>query len=250
MIARPSATRCCWPPESCDGLRVEQLREARAGRRRASGARAMSAGATLRTAGRTRCSRRPRGAETARSSGTPSRCCAAPAADAVTSRPPMQDAPAVGLLEPGDQAQRRRLAAAGRAEQHVERAVVEREREPVDGAHLAVGGRPVLADVLGGDGRHDELPGRRDVLWLRRADAGGRAPAIGVRRVETAAHDSTAARRPRRSRSATAAASAEQRRERRAGVGRAHERLADEERVRRRARASPRRPPARGCRSR
>ena len=36
MIARPSATRCCWPPESCDGLRVEQRRRARAGRRRAA----------------------------------------------------------------------------------------------------------------------------------------------------------------------------------------------------------------------
>ena len=24
MIARPSATRCCWPPESCEGLRSQQ----------------------------------------------------------------------------------------------------------------------------------------------------------------------------------------------------------------------------------
>ena len=28
MIARPSATRCCWPPESCEGLRSSSAVEA------------------------------------------------------------------------------------------------------------------------------------------------------------------------------------------------------------------------------
>ena len=82
MIARPSATRCCWPPESCDGLRAEQRREARAGRRRARAARRTPPSAPGARAARTRCSRRPKDAGTARSSGTPSRCCAAPAAAA------------------------------------------------------------------------------------------------------------------------------------------------------------------------
>ena len=39
----------------------------------------------------------------------------------------------VGLLEPGDEAQRRRLAGAGRPEQHDELAVGDREIEVVDG---------------------------------------------------------------------------------------------------------------------
>ncbi len=69
-----------------------------------------------------------------------------------------QDAPAVALLESRDQAQRRRLPAARRSEQHVERALVKRERHAVDGVHLALCGRPMLADVFGGDGRHGALP--------------------------------------------------------------------------------------------
>jgi hypothetical protein len=72
-----------------------------------------------------------------------------------------EDAAAVRRLESGDQAQRGRLAAARRAQQHVERAFVEGERQPVDGAHFAVGGRPVLADAFGGDGRHDDTPLQR-----------------------------------------------------------------------------------------
>ena len=79
----------------------------------------------------------------------------------VTSRPSIEDPAAVGLIETGDQAQRRRLAAAGRAEQHVERAGIERERKSVDRAHLPGGGRPMLADILDNDRRHDAPPVRR-----------------------------------------------------------------------------------------
>ena len=65
------------------------------------------------------------------------------------------NASTVGLFEPGNQAQRGRLAAAGRTQQDVERAFVERKRQPVDRPHFAVGGRPVLAEIFGNDGRHE-----------------------------------------------------------------------------------------------
>jgi hypothetical protein len=65
-----------------------------------------------------------------------------------------RDAARVRLLEPGDEPQRRRLAAARRAEEHVERSGVERERDVVDRTHDTIGGRPVLAHVLGTDRGH------------------------------------------------------------------------------------------------
>ena len=46
------------------------------------------------------------------------------------------DAPRVGALEAGDHAQRRRLAAAGRAEQREELAAADLERDVVDGGHV------------------------------------------------------------------------------------------------------------------
>jgi hypothetical protein len=69
-----------------------------------------------------------------------------------------QDAAGVSDLEPGNEPQRRRLAAAGGAEQHVEGSALERKREPVDRAHIPVGGRPMLGYALGDDGRHERAP--------------------------------------------------------------------------------------------
>ena len=105
------------------------------------------------------------------------------------------DAPLVRDLEARDQTQRGRLAAARGAEQHVERAFVEGEREPIDGAHLAVGGRPVLADVFGGDGRHDRrFPGEARRKRQRMiAPAAPREPRSGLL-------SRTASRAPRRDR--------------------------------------------------
>ena len=187
MIARPSATRCCWPPESCDGLRLSK----RARPSRSAISRQPAIALVLRRpcarAGRTGCSRRPTGAGTARSDWNTIEMLRCDGGSRVTSRPADPDAALVGDLEPGDQAQRRRLAAARRAEQHVERALVELERDAVDGAHLAVGGRPVLARAFDGD----------------RATCGRRAE-----RVSRTARSSAAP-----------------------GIGRAHERLADQERM-------------------
>jgi hypothetical protein len=68
--------------------------------------------------------------------------------------PADENAALIRRLETGDQAQGRRFAAARRPEQNIERAFVEREREPIDRANLSFGGRPVLAYVFDGDRRH------------------------------------------------------------------------------------------------
>ena len=77
---------------------------------------------------------------TARRTGRPSRRCAGSAADTVMSVPSSTIVPAVGSLEAGDHPQRRRLAAAGRAEEADELA--------------ALGGE---VEVLHGDGRAEVL---------------------------------------------------------------------------------------------
>ena len=203
MIARPSATRCCWPPESCDGLR-------------ASNADRPSSSATRASRASHSCRRNAPHAQAEQDvlrdgQMREQRVALEHHRDvALGRRQPRDvavgdhDAAAVGRLESGDQAQRGRLAAARWAEQHVERARRERERDAVDGAHLAVGGRPVLADVLDGDGRH------ADVLQAYPNSAVSAAP----------------------------------------GIGRAHERLADQERMDAARSASSSRRAAWRCRSR
>ena len=89
-------------------------------------------------AGRRRRSRTPRDAETARSSGTRSRCRAGWAAMCVTSWPPIKMRARVGLLEAGDHAQRRRLAAARRAEQRQQLARLDVEADVAHGVDLAL----------------------------------------------------------------------------------------------------------------
>ena len=87
---------------------------------------------------RTRRSRRPSCAGTARSSGTPCRCCAATAAAPSRRAPPMRTVPPLGSTKPGDHAQRRGLAAAGGPEQHEELAVRDVERHARDHGMIAV----------------------------------------------------------------------------------------------------------------
>ena len=60
------------------------------------------------------------------------------AARSVTSLPPMSTRPLGHGLEPRDHAQRRRLAAARRAEQRDELALRDLERDVVDGGDVAV----------------------------------------------------------------------------------------------------------------
>ena len=62
----------------------------------------------------------------------------APVAASVTTSPPMRMRPRSRTLEPGDAAQRGRLAAAARPEQRDEFARPDGETDVVDGAHAAV----------------------------------------------------------------------------------------------------------------
>ena len=62
----------------------------------------------------------------------------------LTTWPPMRISPDVGLLEPGDHAEQRRLAAARGAEQDEELAFLGREVHAVDGVDLA----EALTDVF------------------------------------------------------------------------------------------------------
>src|SRR5216684_3792348 len=62
----------------------------------------------------------------------------------------------ISVVEPGDEPQGRRLAAARRAEKHVQRSWIEREGNAVNGANLPAWRGPVLADVLDSDRRHRE----------------------------------------------------------------------------------------------
>ena len=79
---------------------------------------------------------RPRDADRANIAGTRRRRRARPAAVRDIA-PPMRIAPRSGCFQAGDQAQRRRLAGAGRAEQHDELAVLDVERQIVDGDDVA-----------------------------------------------------------------------------------------------------------------
>ena len=176
MIARPSATRCCWPPESCEGLRSSSAGEAEQRRRRGRAARAWSAAGSRRTfrpnrmfSATLRCGNRAydwNTIEMRRSAGR----------DAGDVAPVDQDAAFARRVEPGDHAQRRRLAAARRAEQHDELARGGGEAGPVDG----LGGAPVLADGVEAERAHRPLraaTGRgawpaRVTAWSRRKAAG------------------------------------------------------------------------------
>ena len=183
MIARPSATRCCWPPESCDGLRSssasrpEQLGDALRAARAISAARDLA-----HRAGRTRCSRRPTGAETARSSGTPSRCCAAPAAGRVTSRPAMRMRPPSACSSPAMSRSVVDLPQPDGPEQHVERARSSANDSRSTARTWPSRGRPVLADVFGDDGRHRSAARRRAQAHGRCRRAAARASGCGCAR--------------------------------------------------------------------
>ena len=95
-------------------------------------------------------------AGTRRRTGTPWRCAGLwRAAGDVTSLD--LDAPGGRLLEPGDQTQRGRLAATGRAEQHAERASLDRKRHVVDRGAVA----EILDEMFDRDARQMPVPPTR-----------------------------------------------------------------------------------------
>ena len=101
------------------GLAVEQRSSPRI-RRRACSRASRSAAARRAPAGRTRCSRRPRDAETARRIWNTIETPRLAGGRLVTSGSPIRIVPGARGLEPGDQPQRRRFAAAGGPEQRAE----------------------------------------------------------------------------------------------------------------------------------
>ena len=138
--ARASATRCCWPPEiSCGYLSQRRA----AGRpARPARARALAPGRVARRPN-AMLSRDARGAGTARSPGTPCRCAAARAARVApapdTCRAVDAGSALRAVLEAGDAAQHRGLAAAARAEQAADRAARQRERQAAHDLVVAIG---------------------------------------------------------------------------------------------------------------
>ena len=123
MIARPSATRCCWPPESCEGLRSSSARQAEQVGDALQPRVALGRSDPAHLAGRTRCSPRPKDAGTARSDWNTIAMLRCAGGSCVTSRPSIRMRPASACSRPAIRRKRRRLAAARRPEQHVERAL-------------------------------------------------------------------------------------------------------------------------------
>ena len=156
MIARPSATRCCWPPESCEGfLSSSAVRPSRwATRARRWSKPAAGSFRTLtpnRMFSRTlRCGNSAydwNTIEIRRSAGSKAGDVAAVDQDPAFRR----------RVEAGDHAQRRRLAAARRPEQDHQLARGGGEARAVD----RLGAAPVLADAFEAERAHAIVRERR-----------------------------------------------------------------------------------------
>ena len=93
-IARPSATRWRWPPDSCFGLRLISGSRSRISAARRTRRSMSAAGGPCDCAGRTRGCRTPSCADRARTTGTPSRCRAMLRRDVVDDAVADQDAAA------------------------------------------------------------------------------------------------------------------------------------------------------------
>ena len=150
--ARPSATRWRWPPDSAAGLRSSSASEFQRLRRlrHARGHRRLVVAAQLR--GRRRGSRPRSCADTAHSSGTPSRCRDPSARTSLTTRSPMRSVPEVIDSSPAIIRNKRRLAAARRPDQHQQLAVGNAEAGVGHGHEIAAW--IDLADVVEPDLRH------------------------------------------------------------------------------------------------
>ena len=156
-MARASAMRCCWPPDSCDGSFFSLP-----GSRTISSAlptrRSISGLATLRyfspkaTLSKTLLCGKQRVVleDEADIALVDRHVVDAAAAD--------RDLAARNVDQPGDRAQDRRLAAAGRPEQGDEAALLDGKRKVAHGGELAVGN----ADIVQLDGRFPAASRRRE----------------------------------------------------------------------------------------
>ena len=133
--ARASATRCCWPPDSCRGLRPPYPVEADDAEHLLD--LTLQLGAALALAaqpeGDVLEDRQVREERVALEDGVDVALVRRQSGDRAVAE---VDRPRARLLEAADHAQRRRLAAARRPEQRVELAALDLEREVVDGDHV------------------------------------------------------------------------------------------------------------------
>ena len=117
----------------------------------------------------------------------------------LTTRPPIDTVPSEMLLEPSDHAQRGRLAAPGRPDEHEELAVVDVERQVEDGLDAVVvdlvdfverdvsHGSPNPPDVeRGAVGGEDAVA---SVFAVERLELGGTGSSIGVCAARDARHE-------------------------------------------------------------
>ena len=136
-IARPIATRCRWPPESSFGLPVEVRRQVEHLRRPRDALLDLAFGA-LRSRSPNAMFSATRQVRVERVVLEDHRDVALLRRHVLTTRPPIEIVAVRDLLEPRDHAQRRRLAAARRADEHEELAVARLERQVEDGLDAVV----------------------------------------------------------------------------------------------------------------
>ena len=169
MIARPRATRCCWPPDSWLGRRSSSaVIPSRSALRRKRSSR--SALATRRTFKTEEDILRHRQVREQRIGLEHHGKIAARRGRVGHVAPADKDSPRRRALQPGNQAQGRGLAAAGRPEQNGEVAAGRLERNAID----SDGAPPNLADGLDRNLRQTALPARAGSLSRRHSKGPGR----------------------------------------------------------------------------
>ena len=131
-MARARATRCCWPPESCAGTSSQQVRQADA-RRRLANAPIDLGGLDVPGAQRKRDVVEDGQMRIQRVVLKHHRDVAPRRLELVDAAIADPDLARVERLESGEQPEQRRLAAAGRPEQHETLARFHVERDAVDG---------------------------------------------------------------------------------------------------------------------
>ena len=175
-MARPSATRWRWPPDSSRGLRAEERPELQDVGRLLHAPVDVRLGdvAQLQAEGQVVVDRHVRVEGVALEDHGDVTVLGRDVVDHAVAD---LQGPGRDLLEPGDHAQAGRLAAAGGAHQDHELAVVDRQVHVVDGGHVA----ELLGDVIEGHGRHGAAShsakpaGAGSCIWSPQA-APGRAP--------------------------------------------------------------------------
>ena len=164
--ARASATRCCWPPESCDGPALVVAVRAARGRGSARPARGSRSSGPSCAAGRTRRCRRRSGAGTARTTGRRCSRCACTAGRRRCRWPASTTRPSSGSSKPAIMRSEVVLPQPDGPEQREELAARDLDRDVVDRGHVAEPLRDAVEADLDADIRPHSSRHRR-VLVVR-----------------------------------------------------------------------------------